>query len=150
MELLVVDPSEIRVGQVRESDAGGEPLALQLVARDQERWRRGKAQGQRLQQYEDLDARKDPVQRNDEQHDPRQVVPEVVVAAYGDERMMEPGEKPDGLVVDAQVEPGQRVAVDIPETPGGKESHIAEYCSGEQSTRDPGRGYLAGTAASRG
>jgi len=62
--------------------------------------------------------------------------------------MMKPGEKPDGLVVDAQVEPGQCVTVDIPEAPGDKESHIAEYRSGEQSSCDPRRGYLAGTAAS--
>ena len=104
MELPLVDPFHRRVEQVRRTQSEGHPRALEPVASQQPDGDGPRRQPHRLDGVEKMRACSQPIGRYEEQRDDVDVMAEVVQSPDGDEGVVEMGDQPDALVVDAHIE----------------------------------------------
>ena len=103
VEVPPVDPLQRRVQQEAGGHGHAQPAALQPVAGQQVQRHRAQRHPDRLDQVQEVGAGPEPVGGHEQHRDQVHVVLEEVQPADGHERVLEPGQQPDALVVQAHV-----------------------------------------------
>ena len=117
MEELPREPLVRGVEQEDRRERDRQPAVVDPVARQEEDRDRPRRLHHHLRREQEQRPRAEPVEGHEQQQDRVDVVPEELEPAHGDERVVEAGEQPDRLVVDAQVERvrGEALLADPPQ-----------------------------------